>query len=227
MSTTPPDPYTPPAAPIAPTPADLDHAELRRPGLRREAALRSLGLLIAMVASWLLVFCLGSVPRTFELMTGRSRMHDEAMTARVIQRGIGFAAVGLSLGPSLIALGFGLRRLRAWARWGTFALTVLLLGAVLIAFFKFATLSTRWLLSADYFLYLYIPCLLAASGLSLLTAPPAGLVFSEAYRAAVRATPDLQPKTGWGARIVLGLMVLIALLMLLTGVTHTAPISGR
>ena len=224
------DPFRPPTSAIGPadgaTMAEADAITLRQRYVRRERSIRSLGLVIDLVAVLILVFCLGSVPRTIGLMTGSVHFKDPATAHLVMVRGIGFATTGSVLGLGLIFLGTSLRSLRTWARWVTSGLAALLLLLVIVTLAQLALKGLRYVLSIEQLSFSGPPALLLAAILFLLVARPAGVVFSEPYRAAVRATPQLTPRPGWGARVLLGLMILLAILMAFAGITHTATIGG-
>ncbi len=223
------DPFRAPSSPIdllSPAPGGLDPVALRRIGLRRERVIRSLGLVLYLLAAWLLVFCLGSVPRTIGLMTGSARFIDAEMGRRVMVRGFWFAGIGIVLGAGVIALGSGLRRLSSRARWVAVLLATVLLAWVVESVTRLGLRDIRSVLSIEQLILAGLPGVFLGTILLLLLARPAGMIFDEPYRIAVLATPELRPGPGRGAKILLGLMILVALLMLFTGVTHTATIRG-
>ena len=99
------------------------------------------------------------------------------------------------------AVGFGLVRLQAWARWTVIALTLLSLTSTFGLALAVLVVRPAWGLLA----------MVGGVGVHALILWPlltsgAGVVFSTAYREVVRATPEIRCRMHWLLKLGLGLM---------------------
>ena len=200
-----------PIGPVVTSTADPAIVEFRLRYVRHERAVRSLGLLMYALAAWAAV---SEVPGRPGLL--RSIGAGRATTLVAGHLGETVVVVGL-----IAQVGVGLRRLRGWARGLVLVPTVLGLLALFAAWVVRACgVAAEFVLptgrGSD------IGQIVQALGASL----PPGLVlslccfllgsergaavFSDPYRAAVAATPELNPRVGPIVRLGFGLLLACA-----------------
>lgn len=162
------NPYAPPQASIRPPalPSRVDAESLRREHINTEASIKSVGIL----------YYLGAV---LGIAVGASMLGSDD---------VGSAALLLSIGVVQLVAGFGLRRLRSWARIPT----IIVSGIGLLGF-PIGTLISAYILFN----------LLGKQGRYVMTPE---------YRQIIAATPHVKNKTSRAAWIVL--LVLLAVLAL-------------
>lgn len=164
-----PNPYLAPTTFAVPPALPSDAETIRRQHLNHEASIKSLGLLYFLGALFMIPGgLLGVVSPSGELPRGT-------------------AAIVLALGILSVFLGWGLRKLKAWARVGATVMSVIgLLG------FPIGTLING--------LALYY--LLSKKG---------SMVFSPQYKEVIADTPHVKYKTSIIVWVLLGIFVLILL----------------
>ena len=172
-------------------PRDPDIADdpraIRRAYLHRESEARSIGQLCYLVAFFcalgtieFLLLAIGTLPTPPDW--------DHLADPDLIRKGFwGLGIFLLFVAIAHIVLGYGLMRLRAWARWTVVALTLLSLasavGTGLAACLAYPICGTLGLIVV---IAIHVLILLP------LLAPSSGVVFSRGYREVIRATPDIR-----------------------------------
>lgn len=225
------DPYRAPLSPIGPvvasTAAPADVA-LRRRFVRHERAVLTLGLLMYALAAWLAVASLGAAGPGL----APPRAPGPGPPPRTIRSVIGHLGIDGAVMGLVARVGFGLRRLRGWARWLVLIPTALALvatlGFLLLEGCHFVALFIRsWsILEKDRLLADLlgglVPALVLAYFTFLLGSDQGHVVFSDPYRAAVAATPELNPRAGPIVRLGFGLVMALAALGLLAVLSDLA-----
>ncbi len=192
------NPYAAPQASLSPEPAlltgDVARAEaIRRRHLNHEANIKSVGQLhlLAAVLLGLMVFA--------GLSTGRTVRHLEVVYF-VVPIVVNFA------------LGFGLYKLQAWARWTEAAMIGVALPALTLAvMFQLATTGLDMLLPVGAGVGAFIPAVV----LWLLVSRQGSVVFSPEYREIIRITPHVRYRTSCAAVVALVLIVSFILFSLI------------
>jgi len=167
-------PYAPPSTPVSdPTPANLSEAEaLRREHLRHEIQLKSAGSLYYFSGAMML------------LMTVAMLLTPELSKGSTVGVMVYLGLFG-GLTVLMLVLGFGLRRLRPWARIPTGVTS-----AVGLLMFPLGTLINAWILY-------------------LLFCEKGGTVLSLPYQEIRAETPHIQYQRSVGDWIAIGLLALL------------------
>ncbi|MEM8680430.1 MAG: hypothetical protein AAGF97_13860 [Planctomycetota bacterium] len=172
------NPYAAPTTSLGEDIPEDEFLAIRSTHLRHEASLKSMGLLFQLAG-------------TVSLLLAVAGLLAPVMRASPANAGLGNVAILLLIlvGALSYATGFGLRRLRPWAR-----LCAIFVGLLCLMIFPFGTL-----LSA-YFLF-------------LLLSGKANVIFSKRYLAVIAHTPQLVDRTSrWVLTV--GLLVLILMFLL-------------
>ncbi|WP_435018702.1 hypothetical protein TA3x_000687 [Tundrisphaera sp. TA3] len=222
MSFAPPEeinPFEAPRAGIKAVPVEgvgTDAELTRRAHLGHEASVKSIGSLYYLSA----LFCgLGLIGNVLQLTgsIGDAPRDPGQMMGLALVCVFSFALLVLTA-----ALGFGLNKLQAWARW-----TAVVLNA----------LSILYMLGVAAFIALVMPREFAAGGIAvvvvillitsyilyLLVCAKSGVVFSPAYKQVIAQTPHIKYKTSIIVKIFLGLILGLILL----GIIGALLSSGR
>ena len=183
------------------TPSSDDPRSTRLAHVRAESAVTSLGQLCYLVAGLSL---LGTVE--FLLVAVGVLIPPEvlksAATPGQIRVSFGVLAGFLAINAmGQWALGFGLGRLKRWARWTVVALTGLSLVSHVGTCVAVGLAYPLWGLVA-----LAIGGAIHAVILYPLLTPGAGVVFSDHYRDVIRATPEIRGRMHWLLKLGLGLI---------------------
>lgn len=209
---TPADPYRPPASeigpPVAPT-ADPEVVALRQQHVRHERAVRTLGLFLYVLAA-----CqAASLVESYGRATFRSGS----------AAGFGYAVSAVGIVAFLIKLGRDLRQLRTWARrvvlGGTIAILMLGLAVVFVeALRPGGSLGGPAIAALLY-------CLILGYVISLVGSDRGVAVSSEPYRAAVAATPELDPRASLVVKLIFGLLMTWAGIVFALSISHLVIVS--
>jgi hypothetical protein len=184
------------------TPSIDDLRSVRLAYLGLESAVKSLGQLCYLVA---FVSILGTVEFALFAM-GVLRLApalDKLADPSLIRAGFGVLAVFMLIQTAgQWALGHGLTRLRAWARWTVVALTALSLVSHLGFCIALCFVYPFWSLVG----------LIVGGGLHVLIlypliTPGAAMVFSPGYKEVVRATSEIRVRMHWAFKLGLGLIL--------------------
>lgn len=201
------DLYAPPAAQIGEAPAGstgaITEAEaVRRKYINHETSVRSVGSL-HMLGALILI-----IPLIFFLLAAASPVGQEfepSLSGAALAMNAAFALVS---GMNLV-LGFGLRRLRPWARWTE----VVLLGVPTVAFLIMVVtwgMPPGW--GDEGFYLLGTP--IAVYILFLLLSPKAAVIFAPDYIEVIAKTQNVKSKSGWLARGLVLFCMALAILMI-------------
>ena len=214
MSSIPPDPYRAPIGPIGPvvaSTADPAVVALRRGHLQHERAVRTFGFVFYIAAAWFGVFVIASLPGSLARLA-----HLPSEPARKIGYVVGYVGSGLGVTGTAVALGSGLRRLSGRARWFV-AIGIISAIGLFVAFLlnqpwgHMVPGAAAWVAGSGLLVAAILGYLL-----SLVVSKRAAVVFSDPYRAAVAATPELTSRASLIVRLSFGLMMALAGIALLT-----------
>ncbi|MBN1910868.1 MAG: hypothetical protein JW818_14075 [Pirellulales bacterium] len=183
-----------------PSSPDLRDAELiRRENLNHEASVRSVG--------WL--FYLGAVLLVFGLIAMISLIDRVPLPMEFLL--IMIAIYGVMAVASAFS-GYGLRRLRPWARILTGILASLSVLGLLINIVQAVNPDFRGPRAAGNPIFILIGLLLNIYILYLLFSPKGSTVFSAEYKQIIDQTPHIRYRTSIIVWIVLGLLIFVILL---------------
>jgi hypothetical protein len=208
------NPYSPPASPIGEempelVPGDLGEAEsIRRQYLSHEASVKSIGSLEILGFT----FCILAAVTTIAVGLNATEPLERVGAW-------GGAAVYVVFGALHLALGIGLNRLQAWARWTCvallgFGLLVGLIGLGTMAFLGgigAGSVGLVMFLIPGYMLY-------------LLLSRKSTRVFSREYRAIIEQTPHIRYRTSLLVKLALVLLVGVFVLGIIAAVTTTVRV---
>lgn len=223
------NPYQPPLAPLEVQPQPLeapDAVQLRRQFGKREAAIGSLGILAYLTAAIFAILVINSV-RYVAPMAINPGKNPPDFVRRFVDRGLMFEGIGIGVAAFFGFVGRGLRRQQRWSRWAV----IVLAGAGLASLIRSMVTSPwrRFLSNGvdEGRIVELISCCCLLGVLFLVCSFRGRMVFSASYRAAVAATPEITGKMGWPIKIAVGIATLFGIILLLTGVTHSADRIGR
>ena len=183
-----------PTAPDDPRSTRLAH-------LGDETNARSLGQLCYVVAAISLVGTAEFLTFSAGLIAGPPEWREVAAPGTIRVAFGAMAAVMAINAAAQAAVGFGLVRLQAWARWTVIALTLLSLTSTFGLALAVLFVRPAWGLLA-----LVGGVGVHALVLWTLLTPGAGVVFSAPYREVIRATPEIRCRMHWLLKLGLGLM---------------------
>lgn len=187
----------------------IEEAEqIRREYQKHEANVKSIGLLYYLGAGLFGLACIGSLVGLTLLSRLEGAANVVAFRSYFVGIGIGFGLIAV-VG---FALGFGLRRLLNWARWGAVIQTSLVL--VLIVLGMLNLLVTEG--SRVEMLGQFLPLLLWIYILSVLISPKNQVVFAPAYKEVIAQTPHIRTGTSLLVKILLAIvggLILIAFIL--------------
>jgi hypothetical protein len=189
--------------------ADQDAETIRRAHLGRESNIKSLGSLyyLGAVFGSLLTILYFAIAAGLVTMPAGNAAQGEPIDQRLGMVIAGFITL---LGTALNgALGYGLTKFQAWARWTVVVFTILgLLGVILY------TVVITWMVSpiAGVVVFAF------AGGINglilwLLVSKKAGMVFSAEYKEIIRKTPHVKQKTSIIVKILLGTLLAVVVLI--------------
>jgi hypothetical protein len=191
---------------------------VRRAYLRQESNVKSVGMLCYLVAFFSLlgtlefsVFATGTIPPPPELKTLAPPVVIQALFWA-------FAAAFLVNTAGQVALGYGLIRLQAWARWTVVVLTAISLASNILTSLAACLADPDPGLLAPLIGFEIHGKILGLTGLAIggaihalilypFLTPGAGVVFSKGYREVIRRTPAIKSRMHWLLKAFIGLIL--------------------
>jgi hypothetical protein len=209
------NPYAAPTADLIPSrdafDAGTSAVDVRRSQIARETAIRVAGL---HGYFWAIAWLVLAVIYIAQLVLNPASMMRRGDIDQAYNIGffVGSALPFLFLIGLSYALGRDLRRLLPWARWMTIAVLVLTVAVVGLASIVAAFTTHPVFALISFLIWSATPiCLLA-----LLFSPQAGTIFSRTYRDVVKETTAMPARWGFGAVLLLVLLILETLGLVLS-----------
>ncbi len=174
-----PNPYAPPLSPVLPPPlhAPSDAKTIRREHLNTESNLKAVGIL----------YILGGFILTISLLFSIAALSGAAPEEGISSLGITITAGIGALGIFQLCVGFGLRKLRPWAR-----IPMIIVACLGLLAFPVGTLINGFILAIS----------LGKKG---------RFVFTPEYQQIIAATPHIKRKTSIVVWILLAVLLLVLL----------------
>lgn len=185
----------------AESPLEADPRSIRLAHVGTESAIKSVGQLCFLVASLSVLGMAEFVLVAVGILPVEDAIKKEVGSGLIVAMAWVLVAFLFANAAAQAALGYGLTRLQAWARWTVVVLTVISLVSGLGMGVGICLAYPAWGLIG-----LLVGVAIHAAILFPLLTPGAGLVFSREYKDVIRATPEIRSRMHWLLKLCLGLI---------------------